>query len=84
MPTPTLFDDDEPLGEREPALPAVDPNAPLAARMRPQVLDEFVGQQHIVGEGTLLRRGIERDQLPSAIFWGPPGCGKSTLAMLIA
>lgn len=80
----TLFDDDELTGESEPGLPLVDPNAPLAARMRPRVLDEFVGQQHIVGEGTLLRRGIERDQLPSAIFWGPPGCGKSTLAMLIA
>jgi putative ATPase len=83
MANPTLFDD-EPEPGPEPALPEVDPAAPLAARMRPRTLEEFVGQQHIVGEGTLLRRSIERDQLPSAIFWGPPGCGKSTLAMLIA
>jgi putative ATPase len=52
--------------------------------MRPRTLDEFAGQTHIVGPGTLLRRAIEQDQLSSAIFWGPPGCGKSTLAMLIA
>lgn len=62
----------------------VDLSQPLAARMRPRTLDEFVGQKHVVGPGTLLRRAIERDQLSSAIFWGPPGCGKSTLAMLIA
>jgi putative ATPase len=79
----TLFDDDPPEASASRA-PEIDPGAPLAARMRPRMLDEFVGQAHIVGEGTLLRRGIERDQLPSAIFWGPPGCGKSTLAMLIA
>lgn len=57
---------------------------PLAARMRPRTLDEFAGQQGVVGEGTLLRRAIERDQLTSALFWGPPGCGKSTLAQIIA
>jgi putative ATPase len=57
---------------------------PLAARMRPRTLDEFVGQEHILGEGNLLRRAIERDELTSVIFWGPPGCGKSTLAGIIA
>ncbi len=62
----------------------VDPDAPLAARMRPRTLDEFAGQETVVGEGTLLRRAIERDQLNSVIFWGPPGCGKSTLAQVIA
>ena len=59
--------------------------APLAARMRPRVLDEFVGQAHIVGEGRLLRRAIQADRLfSSLIFWGPPGTGKTTLAMIIA
>ncbi|MCC2668278.1 MAG: ATPase, family [Armatimonadetes bacterium] len=77
----SLFDDDPLPPARE---PEIDPGAPLAARMRPRTLDEFTGQGHIVGEGTLLRSSIERDQLSSAIFWGPPGCGKSTLAMLIA
>lgn len=52
--------------------------------MRPRVLDDFVGQQQIVGEGTLLRAAIENDDLTSMIFWGPPGCGKSTLAAVIA
>jgi putative ATPase len=56
---------------------------PLAARMRPVTLDEFVGQQHIVGEGTLLRRAIESDELPSLILYGPPGSGKTTLAAII-
>jgi putative ATPase len=58
--------------------------APLAARMRPRTLDEFVGQDEIVGPGRLLRRAISADQLSSMIFWGPPGCGKTTLAMIIA
>jgi len=59
--------------------------APLAARMRPRSLDEFVGQEHIVGKGRLLRRAIEADRLfSSLIFWGPPGTGKTTLAMIIA
>lgn len=57
---------------------------PLAARMRPQNLDEFIGQEHITGPGKLLRRAIETDELGSAIFWGPPGCGKSSLASIIA
>ncbi|MGC9360772.1 MAG: AAA family ATPase [Anaerolineae bacterium] len=58
--------------------------APLAARMRPRTLDEFVGQEHIVGPGRLLRRAIQADQLSSLIFYGPPGSGKTTLAMVIA
>jgi putative ATPase len=57
---------------------------PLAARMRPRTLDEFIGQEHITGPGKLLRRSIETDELGSAIFWGPPGCGKSSLASIIA
>ena len=64
--------------------PEVDANAPLAARMRPRTLEEFAGQEGVVGPGTLLRRAIERDQLTSALFWGPPGSGKSTLAQIIA
>ena len=58
--------------------------APLAARMRPRTLDEFVGQEHIVGPGRLLRRAIQADQLSSLIFYGPPGSGKTTLARIIA
>ena len=58
--------------------------APLAERMRPRTLAEFVGQEHILGEGKLLRRLIESDQLTSLIFWGPPGSGKTTLARIIA
>ncbi len=58
--------------------------APLAARMRPRTLDEFVGQEHIVGPGRLLRRAIQADQLSSLIFYGPPGTGKTTLARIIA
>ncbi len=58
--------------------------APLADRMRPRNLDEFIGQAHIVGPGRLLRRAIEADVLTSSIFFGPPGCGKTTLAYVIA
>ncbi|MGN6672429.1 MAG: replication-associated recombination protein A, partial [Thermomicrobiales bacterium] len=58
--------------------------APLATRMRPRTLDDFTGQEQIVGRGTLLRRIIEADRLPSLILWGPPGVGKTTLARIIA
>jgi len=59
-------------------------NIPLAERIRPKTLDEFVGQQHLVGKNGVIRKLIESDQIPSMIFWGPPGCGKTTLAQLIA
>jgi putative ATPase len=75
-PTTSLFDHQrQKLAEKE---------APLAARLRPRTLDEFVGQEHIVGPGRLLRRAIQADQLSSLIFYGPPGTGKTTLAMVIA
>src|SRR5579862_9637759 len=57
---------------------------PLAARMRPRSLDDFVGQEHIIGPGRVLRLAIERDQLSSIVLWGPPGSGKTTLAEIIA
>ena len=57
---------------------------PLAERMRANSLDEFIGQKHIVAQGSLLRRAISADCLGSCIFWGPPGCGKTTLANIIA
>ncbi len=63
---------------------SIQQNAPLADRMRPTTLDEFIGQDHIVGRGSLLRRAIQTDSLQSSIFWGPPGCGKTTLAAIIA
>ena len=85
MPTreqhPNLF-----AGEDEPG-PARGPDprdAPLAERVRPRSLEEFVGQEHLLGPGRLLRRMIEEDRLASLIFWGPPGTGKTTLARLIA
>ncbi len=58
--------------------------APLATRMRPNSLNNFVGQEHILGKGRVLRRAIESDRVPSVILWGPPGCGKTTLAYIIA
>ena len=71
----TLFDALEPETPKD---------APLADRMRPRTLEEFIGQTHIVGPGRLLRRAIEADRLTSSIFFGPPGCGKTTLATIIA
>jgi len=82
-----LFDEAGPSpteGTPSGARGAGDLDAPLAARMRPRTLSEFVGQQHIVGESSLLRRAIESDTLSSVIFYGPPGVGKSTLAAIIA
>ena len=63
---------------------SMEESAPLADRMRPRDLSEFIGQEHLVGPGRLLRRAIEADRLTSSIFFGPPGCGKTTLASIIA
>src|SRR5205814_7153666 len=72
----SLFEEDKPQG------PPAD--APLAERMRPQILDEVLGQGHLLDPGKPLRTAIERDQVPSMILWGPPGVGKTTLAQIIA
>ncbi len=61
-----------------------DTGRPLASRMRPRTLEEFAGQRHLLGEGKVLRQLIDRDRVPSMIFWGPPGVGKTTLARIIA
>ena len=74
--SPDLFE----AGQRD----RMDRDQPLAARLRPRSLDEFVGQDHILGPGRLLRRAIQADQLSSLIFYGPPGTGKTTLALVIA
>jgi putative ATPase len=59
-------------------------NSPLAERLRPQTLDDFIGQQHLVGKGSVLRKMIDSGRIPSIIFWGPPGVGKTTLANIIS
>lgn len=74
-----IFEKDSPLSEE-----AVHNASPLADRMRPQTIDQFVGQSRVFGVGTPLRQAIERDQVGSLILWGPPGSGKTTLARLIA
>ena len=66
------------------ALKTADSARPLAERMRPRNLKEFVGQVHVVGEGAIIRKAIEHDRIFSMILWGPPGCGKTTLARIIA
>ena len=68
-----------PVEERTPP-----PDAPLAARMRPRTLEEFIGQTAAVGDGSMLRGAVKRGNLPSIILWGPPGCGKTTLARILS
>jgi len=75
-----LFEPEEPA----PAGAAVDPDAPLAARMRPHTLDEVVGQDHVLGEGSALRSAIEHGRPFSMVLYGPPGTGKTTLARIVA
>lgn len=67
----SLFDDRETMN-------------PLASRLRPESLEEFIGQNHLLGAGKVLRRLIDSDRIPSMIFWGPPGVGKTSLAGIIA
>jgi putative ATPase len=80
----TLFDDQEPPPSAASASPEAGPGSPLPERMRPRTLDEIVGQEAVVGPDGFLRRAIEADRVPSLVFWGPPGSGKTTLARVIA
>ena len=77
----SLFDEDKPAAQEPEGGPAY---SPLAARLAPKELDEFAGQEDVLGPGKLLRRAIEADNLKSAVFFGPPGCGKTALARYIA
>src|SRR5918999_1418331 len=79
-----LFSAPAPLEPAREEAPKPHRHAPLAARMRPRTLDEYVGQSHILGPGQLLRRAIEADRIQSLIFYGPPGTGKTSLAQIIA
>ena len=79
-----LFEENGTAQTPNQATTAADADAPLAARMRPQTVDEVAGQQHLLAPGKPLRKAIEQDNLRSAMFWGPPGCGKSTVASVIA
>src|SRR5262252_10221788 len=76
----SLFEEDKTPDSQN----AVPGDAPLAERLRPQTLDEVVGQSHLLDPGKPLRTALERDQVPSMILWGPPGVGKTTLAQIIA
>ena len=81
--SPTLFSDPGASREPPPASPRATAATPLATRMRPQTLDEYVGQAHLLGEEGVLRQAIAVDRIPSMILWGPPGSGKTSLAAII-
>src|SRR2546425_8257798 len=84
MPADDLFSEPSTTQGEKTSSPQLHRHQPLAARMRPRILDEFAGQNHILGPGQLLRRAIESDRIQSLIFYGPPGTGKTSLAQIIA